>query len=86
MAALPVARPVAGQATPVLPTWAETSGSQAVFQVAITGHQIDETNNPQNAAWDNTWIANYQRMISLHGLIPCPGGESSSQDAQCSAP
>jgi hypothetical protein len=52
--------------------------------VAITGHQIDETNNPQNAAWDNTWIANYQRMISLYGLIPCPAGESSNQNAQCS--
>jgi hypothetical protein len=33
--ALPVARPVAGHATPVLPTWAETSGSQAVFQVRV---------------------------------------------------
>jgi hypothetical protein len=72
-------------ATPILPTWAETTGAQADFQTAITSHQIDETNNPQNTSWDNTWIANYQRMISLYGLIPCPAGESSSQDAQCSA-
>jgi hypothetical protein len=70
----------------ILPTWAETSGAQADFQLAITSHQIDEADNPQNTTWDSTWIANYQRMIDLYGELPCPAGDSSSQDTQCSPP
>jgi hypothetical protein len=46
----------------------------------------DEADNPQNTTWDSTWIANYQRMIDLYGELPCPPGDGSSQDTQCSPP
>jgi hypothetical protein len=54
--------------------------------LAITSHQIDEADNPQNTTWDSTWIANYRRMIDLYGELPCPPGDGSSQDTQCSPP
>jgi hypothetical protein len=35
------------------------------FNLAISLHQSDEQTYPQNSAWDNTWIANYQRLDAL---------------------
>ena len=43
----------------------ELQGPPSWFAKAIAAHQADEQRTPANAGWDQLWVANYQRLISL---------------------
>jgi hypothetical protein len=49
------------------PAWSQglVNSCPGWFQNAIAIHTADVQTNPQDTAWDATWIANYQRLLRI---------------------
>ena len=52
-------------ATGIPPSAAELTAAQGWIAIAIFSHRHDEQVNPANAAWDDQWIGNYDRIDAM---------------------